>query len=80
MAEYYGHPSRAAWNVSLWINNDEGLYNLAREAIRATKTRRQAAEYMLNELRDCGIERTPDGYRYSITTIMNAMVGYERGK
>ena len=80
MIKYYGHPSRAAWNVSLWINNDEGLYNLAREAIRATKTRRQAAEYMLKELKDCGIEKTPDGYRYSVTTIMNAMVGYERGK
>jgi len=80
MAEYYGHPSRAAWNVSLWINNDEGLYNLARESIRRTKTRRQAAEYMLRELKDCGIERTPDGYKYTITNIINAMVGYERGK
>jgi len=80
MVKYYGHPSRAAWNVSLWINNDEGLYNLAREAIRRTKTRRQAAEYMLTALKECGIERTPDGYRYSITTIRNAMVGYERGR
>ena len=79
MAKYNGHPSKAAWNVSLWINNDEGLYNLAREAIRVTKTRRQAAGYMLRELKDCGIEKTPDGYKYTVTNIMRAMIGYERG-
>ena len=80
MAKYYGHPSRAAWNVSLWINNDEGLYNLARESIRVTKTRRQAAERMLSVLHNYGIKKTPDGYKYTITNIINAMVGYERGK
>ena len=78
MAEYYGHPSRAAWNVSLWINNDESLYDLARRCVMVTKTRRQAAERMLSILTSRGIEKTPDGYRYSITNIRNAMVGYEK--
>lgn len=34
MAQYNGYPSWNAWNVSLWINNDEGLYNLCRDAVR----------------------------------------------
>lgn len=26
-----GHKNYETWNVSLWINNDQGLYNLAKE-------------------------------------------------
>jgi len=29
---YNGHPSYEHWNASLWVNNDEGLYNLCRDA------------------------------------------------
>lgn len=28
---YNGHKNYQTWNVTLWINNDEGLYNLARQ-------------------------------------------------
>jgi hypothetical protein len=78
MAKYNGHPSKPAWNVALWINNDEGLYDLARRCVMVTKTRRQAAERMLSVLTSYGIKKTPDGYKYMITSIMNALVGYER--
>ncbi len=30
--EYNGWENYETWNVALWINNDEGLYNIAREA------------------------------------------------
>jgi hypothetical protein len=29
---YNGWENYETWNVALWINNDEGLYNIAREA------------------------------------------------
>ena len=40
---YNGYKNWTHWNVSLWINNDEGLYLHARELIRGDKLPRKAA-------------------------------------
>lgn len=76
MAKFNGHPSRNAWNVSLWINNDEGLY---REALLCVEdygpNKKVAAENMLRILAETGIMYTPDGAPYSVTTIKAAMRG-----
>lgn len=69
---YNGHKNWNHWNVSLWINNDEGLYNLARRCVRNTDSRTQAARMFL----DCmdGISKTPDGAPYSLSSVRAAMV------
>lgn len=72
---YNGHKNYNHWNVSLWIGNDEGLYNLARECIRRADNRNEAARMMLDQLHDAGITKTPDGAEYTVTTIRAAMVG-----
>lgn len=73
---YNGHKNWNHWNVSLWINNDEGLYNLARDCIRHHRgDRNTAAESMLGALHDLGITKTPDGAPYSKTTVLAAMRG-----
>ncbi len=77
MASYNGHKNWNHWNVSLWINNDEGLYNMARECVHETKTRKLAAFDMLEELKHAGRTETPDGAPYSVTTIQAAMRGME---
>lgn len=72
---YNGHKNWNHWNVSLWINNDEGLYRMAQAAIncnRGKKNAREAAAYDLLYLLD---EKTPDGAPYSKTTILAAMRG-----
>lgn len=68
---YCGHRSWNYWNVSLWINNDEGLYNLARECIRATDNRNQAARRMIENLPDKTLDNAP----YTISAVRAAMVG-----
>lgn len=74
MAKFNGHKNWNHWNVSLWINNDAGLYALAKRLDRVSITRKRAAELMLEHLKDNGnITHTPDGAPYSVTTIIAAM-------
>lgn len=72
--EFNGHRSWNAWNVSLWINNDEGLY---REALRLVKKHgiEKAARHMAANLAG---DRTPDGGRYNFTCIREAMRGMDQ--
>ncbi len=72
---YNGHVSYNAWNISLWLGNDEGLYKLTLEGIRRTRTRISAAEYVFNALHEMGVKETPDGVRYTKTGIRLAMRG-----
>jgi len=75
MAKYNGHASWAQWNVSLWINNDEGLYRSALRAIALAKTKDKGAKWFMRELEKMGLTHTPDGARYTKTAIRNAMIG-----
>lgn len=76
MPKYQGHKNWNHWNVSLWINNDEGLYLLAQDCIRRHQTRvhsdrngaaREMLEYLPKE--------TPDGAPYTFSSVRAALVG-----
>lgn len=72
---YNGHKNWAYWNVALWISNDEGLYNLVREHIRRARNRDEAARRIVDDLRECGMEKTPDGARYSVSAVRAGICG-----
>lgn len=74
---YNGHKNWNNWNnwsVSLWINNDEGLYNLARKYVKFN-TKKEAASKLLDDLKMFGITHTPDGAPYTISSIRKALAG-----
>ena len=75
MSTYNGHKNYNHWNVSLWINNDEGLYNEARAFIRKCGSKQRAAERLYQVWSDHGVTHTPDGVKYSVSAIRAAMVG-----
>ena len=74
-SSYNGHKNYNHWNVSLWINNDEGLYTLAKDNIHFCDNRNEAAKRMLECLHEVGSTHTPDGAPYSVSSIRAAMVG-----
>ena len=78
---YNGYPSYNAWNVSLWISNDEGFYQLALDCLKEAKKQKKpkitAAIAFLNFLNECSITHTPDGVRYTKTNILHALRGLE---
>ncbi len=71
MKSYNGHRSWNAWNVALWISNDEPLYRFALEQMKRFPILDQAARSMVCHLPD----RTPDGARYNVTSVRAALVG-----
>ena len=74
MAAYNGHRSWNAWNVSLWINNNEFLYELAHYYAETSPNLGAAARRMLRDLEG---QRTPDGAVYNYTCIREALRGIE---
>lgn len=76
MSGYQGHKSKPAWNVALHLFNDFGLYTMVREVVqgkRLSGTLNDAAEEILSRLP----ARTPDGYRYTKTTVRAALEHWE---
>lgn len=75
MAKFNGHKNWNHWNVSLWINNDEGLYRLALHLVKHCGSCDVAAKQLMKEFRVIGTTRTPDGAPYSVSSIRAAMRG-----
>lgn len=76
MSEYQGHPSWNAWNVALWIANEEPLYRAGVSACKASTTWRGAVRRFNAQTGLLG-ERTPDGGKYNPTSIRLALQGLE---
>ncbi|MFN7610091.1 MAG: hypothetical protein ACK5QX_04015 [bacterium] len=75
MSKYNGHPSRAAWNVALWIANDEPLYRAALRAKQKARSPKEYAPWFFLETGLTDTDKTPDGYRFSKTSVSRAMAG-----
>lgn len=76
MTEYQGHRSWNAWNVSLYIANDEGTYREAVDCLRKTKTLGAAVRLWGRNTGLIGT-RTPDGAVYNVLSVKLALEGLE---
>ncbi len=73
---YNGHHCWNCWNVSLWIQNDEGLYRHALDCARKPRPNGRPVTASVAALRfvanNAG-ERTPDGARYTMKAVRAVM-------
>jgi hypothetical protein len=74
MAQFNGHRSWNAWNVALWIGNEEPLYRAAMDCLNRRKSVDGAARLFLREVVSEG-EKTPDGAKYNFTCVKEALAG-----
>jgi len=76
--EYNGHRSWNAWNVALWIGNDEALYNLAMECLdnpKVNRNKRGIAYATHLFMRMIAGNKTPDGATYNTLCVKEALLG-----
>lgn len=71
MVKYQGHRSWNAWNVALWIHNNEPLYRAAVDLCQRHGVR-NAATMLAIHLEG---QKTPDGARYNLTCVREALKG-----
>jgi hypothetical protein len=69
MPKYNGHDNYNAWNVCLWLYNDEGMYNLMRECVKRNVNKDKAAKALLDYLP----AKTPDGVKFTYTNVRKAL-------
>jgi len=67
--KFNGYRSWNAWNVSLWLNNDESMYFYAR-VLTEKYGKKKAARILNNELFG---QTTPDGAKFNYTCIYEAL-------
>lgn len=76
---YNGHKNYNCWNVSLWLNNDEGLYRLMKECLGYTWNSRankdSAAHMFIRIMHKRKTPKTPDGVRYTFSSVRSAIAG-----
>ena len=65
---YNGWTNYETWNVVLWIENDEDLYNLVNQFEIA------CYEDLLDVLYECGSKETPDGVKWNDPKINRAEI------
>ena len=67
--KYNGWNDWTTWNVALWINNEESIYNIAKDC-------NDYIDFLFEMQAMCGFQSTPDGADYGEANLdeMNELI------
>ena len=75
---YNGWSNYETWNASLWMGNDQFLYNTAIACVRYCETFDTPYDAFVRSMNNCGAETTGDGVKWNDPNInaveMNEMM------
>jgi len=74
MGGYNGHKNYNAWNVSLWLFNDEPLYREMRRVVSSSRTLSRATDRLTAVLPS----HTPDGVAFTKTNVRLALRHWDK--
>ena len=75
---YNGHQSWDHWNVALWLSNDEWLYKQCMEILKNHPNLSEAAGVLM-WFYDLEGKTTPDGGKFNLSTVTEALRGLQEG-
>ena len=78
MTQYQGYRSWNAWNIALWIGNDEPLYRFAMDCLERSTSKGKVptlTQATSRFMRDMGGDKTPDGATFNRTCVHEALAG-----
>lgn len=73
MKPYQGHRSWNAWNIALWIGNEEGLYRFALDCLKRSRNNPAMAARKFMQYYEGA--STPDGAPYTLLNVRLALAG-----
>jgi hypothetical protein len=78
MKEFNGHRSWNAWNVSLWISNEESSYTFAMDCLTRLTAKGNKPSLGLAVKRFMEVyngSKTPDGASYNVISVRECLKG-----
>lgn len=72
---YQGHRNYNAWNISLYLFNDEATYRDVQAVVGRSSKLDHAAKFLVEH---CLPKKTPDGVPYTVTNVRLALQHFDK--
>jgi len=73
---YNGFENYKVWNISLWFNNDYGIYSTIMSVLEKGVSKKTLTEFIV-DYNLLGTDKTPDGVKYTKLNVFKALKEFD---